>query len=107
MYIDFNAGGKEYKLRLNTRNVVMLERLLKCNPIAIFGSGDTIPPITTMVQILHASLQQYHHGITVEDAYDIFDEWLAEGNTTTDFIALIIEIYKVSGIIKNDSSKNA
>lgn len=102
-YIDFKAGNKEYKLRLSTRSTVNLEKTLGCNPVAIFGSGDTIPTITTMVRILHASLQAYEHGITLDDAYDIFDAWLDEGHVMTDFIAIILEIYKVSGIIKAET----
>ena len=35
MYVDFAAGNKNYKLRLNTRNLVMLEKQLGCNPLAI------------------------------------------------------------------------
>lgn len=99
MYIDFTAGNKDYKLRLNTRSVVVLEKQLGCNPLTIFGDGDTIPTITTMVAILHASLQQYNHGITLNDAYDIFDKWLDDGHATTDFIPVILEIYQASGII--------
>lgn len=104
-YLDFKAGSKEYKLRLNTRNTISLEKQLGCNPLAIFGNGDTIPTITVMVKILHASLQAYHHSITLEDAYDIFDQWLEEGHVMTDFIPLIIEIYKASGIIKDPNNK--
>ena len=105
-YIDFIAGSKEYKLRLNVRNTIALERQLGCNPLAIFGNGDQLPTITVMVQILHASLQQYQHGITLNDAYDIFEEWLADGNTVAEFLPIIIDIYKASGIIKTDSEKN-
>ena len=108
MYVDFHAGDKDYKLRLSTRNVAMLEKQLGCNPLAIFGKGDTIPTVTTMVQILYCSLIQYNHGIDLNDAYDIFDSWLADGNTATDFIYVILEIYKVSGLVKKDSiEKNA
>jgi hypothetical protein len=110
LYIDFSAGGKDYKLRLNTRNTILLEKQLGCNPLSIFGNGETIPTITVMVSILHASLQQYNHGISLNDAYDIFDEWLAEGNSSTDFIPIILEIYKASGIIPKDKEieeKNA
>ena len=99
MYIDFQAGNKEYKLRLNTRAIVTLEKSLGCNPLSIFGAGDTIPTITTMVSILHASLQQYHHGISMDDAYDIFDTYL-EDHAATDFIPVILEIYKNSGLIR-------
>lgn len=106
MYIDFNAGGKAYKLRLNTRNTIQLEKQLGCNPLAIFGDGSTLPTLTAMVNVLHASLQQYNHGITLADTYDIFDEWLEDGNTSTDFIQIIVDIYKASGIIKEDKGKN-
>ena len=104
-YIDFSAGNKDYKLRLNTRNTVMLEKQLDCNPLSIFGNGETIPTITTMVAILHASMQQYNHGIALNDAYDIFDTWLSEGHATTDFIPIILEIYKASGIIPKDKEE--
>ena len=110
-YINFEAGNKSYKLRLNTRNIVLLERQLGCNPLSIFGANnDTIPTITVMVNVLHAAMQQYNHGITLNDAYDIFDNYLADGHSTTDFIPLIIDIYKASGIIPNDGEteeKNA
>jgi len=104
-FINFEAGNRTYKLRLNTRNIVLLEKQLGVNPLNIFGAGDTIPPITTMVQVLHASLQQYEHGITLNDAYDIFDEYLADGHSSVDFIPVIIEIYKASGILPKDSEK--
>lgn len=108
-YIDFSAGNKDYKLRLNTRNIISLEKQLGCNPLSIFGDGSTIPAITTMVQILHASLQQYNHGIDMNDAYDIFDDYLADGNSATDFISVIVDVYKASGLIKESkggSEKN-
>lgn len=108
MYVDFTAGNKDYKLRLNTRNLVALEKQLGCNPLAIFASGDQLPTITAMVAILHASLQQYEHGITLNDAYDIFDAYLEDGNQATDFVPVIVEVYKVSGLIKQgDTEKNA
>lgn len=104
-YIDFEAGRKSYRLRLNTRNIVLLEKQLGCNPLSIFGNGETIPSITTMVAVLHASMQQYNHGITMNDAYDIFDEYLADGHTTVDFLPVIIDIYKASGIIPSNAKE--
>lgn len=105
-FINFEVGNNTYKLRLNTRNIVMLEKQLGCNPLSIFGvAGDTIPTITTMVTILHAALQQYNHGTTLNDAYDLFDEYLADGNAMTDFIPVILEIYKASGIVPKDAKE--
>lgn len=102
-YVDFNAGGKDYKLRLNTRSMINLEKQLGENPISIFGNGDTIPTITTMVTVLHASLQALHHGITLDNAYSIFDDYLADDHIMTDFLAVLVDIYKVSGLIKEQA----
>lgn len=103
MYYDFKAGNNEYKLRLNTRNIIALEKQLGCNPIMIFGAdGESIPTVSAMVVILHASLQAYEHGINLDKAYDIFDEYLADGNTAVDFVKVIMEIYKASGIVPKE-----
>ena len=104
-YINFVAGNKEYKLRLSTRAIVALEKQLGCNPLSIFGDGDTLPTITTMIYALHASLQKLNHGINLNDAYDIFDAYLADGHTMTDFLPVMIEIYKVSGLIGNEGTE--
>lgn len=101
-FINFEVGNEVYKLRLNTRNIIQLEKALGCNPLSIFGDGETIPPVTQMVAILHASLQQYNHGITLNNAYDIFDNYLDDGHSAVDFIPVIIEIYKTSGLIPKD-----
>lgn len=103
LYVDFTANSKQYKLRLNTRNIVSLEKQLGCNPLAIFGDGDTIPTVSSMVAVLHASLQQYQHSITLNDAYDIFDKWIEDGNNSVDFVKIILEIYKVSGLVPNSA----
>lgn len=106
LYIDFEADRKAYKLRLTTREVITLEKRLGCNPLSIFGAGDTIPSVTQMVAILHASLQAYHHGTTYDATLDIFDAWLAEGHAITDFIPTIIEIYRTGGIIAPEKRRN-
>ena len=106
MYFDFEAGNKAYKLRLNTRNTIALEKALGCNPLSIFGDGNTLPTVSQMVNVLWASLQQYEHGISLNDAYDIFDAYL-ENHVLTDFFNVIVEVYKVSGLMpKEVSEKN-
>ena len=107
MYYDFIVDDKKYKLRLNTRNTVLLEKALGCNPLSIFGSGEEIPTVTNMVSVLYSSLQQYQHGITLNDAYDIFDKYLEDGHQIVDFILVILEVYKVSGIINTEDKEDA
>ena len=101
MYTEFTAGNRDYRLRLNTRAIIALEKQLGCNPLSIFGDGETIPTIGTMVAILHAALQQLEHGVSYDKACEIFDEYLEE-NTMTDFLPVIIDLYNVSGLIKTE-----
>ena len=105
LFYDFEAGNKTYKLRLSTRNIVALEKQLGCNPLGIFKDEDALPTVSEMVAVLFNSLQQFNHGISMNDAYDIFDAYLADGHSMTDFIPVILEVYKVSGIIKEDASE--
>lgn len=104
-YVEFTAGNHEYKLRLTTKGIVALEKNIGCNPLAVFGSGDTIPTITTMIYILHNALQSLNHGITLDKTYEIWDAWLADGHNMVDFIPVILEIYQVSGLIKEDAEE--
>lgn len=105
LYYDFEVGNKVYKLRLNTRNTIALEKALGCNPLALFGDGSTLPTVSQMVAVLWASLQTYEHGITLDDAYDIFDDYLASGHLMTDFFSVIVEVYKVSGLMPSEVNK--
>ena len=105
MYVDFSAGCKDYKLRLNTRDCIALEKQIGKSPLAIFD-GETFPTITDMVSVLWASCQQLNHGIGMNEAYDIFDDYLADGHDVMEFYMLILDIYKVSGLMKDKSSKN-
>lgn len=104
-FVNFTAANKDYKLRLNTQNIVTLEKMLGCNPISIFGAdGERIPTITEMVAVLYNSLQQLNHGISLNNAYSIFDDYLADGHTATEFLTVILEVYKASGIISSDEA---
>ena len=113
-YIDFEVGNKTYKLRLNTKNIILMERTLGRNPVMIFGldpENPSIPSITEMVAILHAALQQYNHGISMNDAYDIFDEYMEE-HAATDFISVIMSLFQQCGIMPtneevSEEEKNA
>lgn len=99
MYYDFQVGEKVYNLRLTTRNIIKLEKKIGVNPLAIFGNGDTVPTLTTMLAVFQYALPN----ATESEAYDIFDKWLEEGHTLADFIPVILEVYKISGLIKDEN----
>ena len=107
-YIEFETGKRVYKLRLNTRNTVLLEKLLGGNPLVVFTSylaKDEIPPLETMVNILYASLKAYNEDITIDNTYDVFDEWLDDGHIIAEFINIIVDIYRQAGLIQKEKSE--
>ena len=55
-----------------------------------------------MLVILHASLQAYEHGITLDRVYDMYDRFVEEGNSLMELFPIIIEIFKTSGFFKEE-----
>lgn len=114
LFTNFTIGEKEYKARLTTKALIQLERKLGRNPINVLAevgqNGDIMPKMEPMFDILHASLQAYEHGITLDDVYDMYDAWLEEGKTAVDLITLIVKICQDSGLIPKEEEikgKNA
>lgn len=112
LYHTFTVGGKEYKGRLSAKNCVELEKKLGTNPLNIFmeiAQKGQMPNIETIVVMLHASLQQFNHGMSLDDTYALYDEFVDEGKTLMDLIPILLEIFKVSGLMPEEEKepKNA
>lgn len=109
LYTVFTAGGKDYKLRLNTRAVVDVEKRLNKNMLNIFTTLSTnqLPLTNDLMVLLHASMQQYQHSISLDDVYDIYDKYLEEGNTLSDFYTVIFDLFKTSGLMKEEVEESA
>ena len=69
-YVEFTAGNTNYKLRLNTRGLITLEKDLGYNPIQLFGIGNkpVTPSVEDMLKVFKTALQPYHN-TTEEDSY--------------------------------------
>ena len=105
LFKEFEVEGRTYKLALNTRSIMELEKKIGCNPLDILvkvQSEESLPKVYDMVAIIWASLLKFNHGIKFDDCYDIFDDYLNEGHAITDFLEVMLEIFKVSGLIKED-----
>ena len=48
------------------------------------------------------ALMAEQKGISMNDAFDIFDSYLDDGHAVTDFLNVIVDVFKSSGIIKSD-----
>ncbi len=105
LYTTLTVGGTDYKLRLNTKACVDLEKKLGSNPLNIFtniASKNAMPELGDMITILHASMQPLQHKTTIDDVYNIYDKFVDEGNTLMELVPIILEIFKVSGFFKEE-----
>ena len=107
LFTNFVVGDKEYKCKLNTKSLVNLEKRLGMNPLNIFMNLDenNLPKLEDMLIILHESLQSLEHGISMDDVYDIYDAFVEDGHNMLELMPIIIEIFKVSGLIPKDEEK--
>ena len=108
LYSEITIGGKDLKLRLDAKGCIGLERKLGKSPLTIFtDSTGNIPKLEELIMVLHCSLQKYQQGYTEDKAYELYDEYVEEGNTFTDFIPLVMDIFKVSGFFKENDIEKA
>lgn len=112
LYTTFNVKDKEYKLRLNARACVDLEKKLGTNPINVFmkiAESNELPQMETIITILHATLQPFQHNMSMENTYTLFDDYVEDGHNLMDIVPVLIEVFQESGLIpKNeDEIKNA
>ena len=109
LYAEWEVNGKEYKLRLGARDIVKLEKKLGGNPMDIFMriQNNQLPSLEAVILILQASMTKYHNSMKVDDVYDLYDEYVAEGNTYMDLIPVLLEVFKVSGFFKDEEEGEA
>lgn len=109
LYTELQIGSEVYKLRLNTRASMGLEKALGYNPITLFMDIENgkMPRLTDIVIILHSCLQAYHHGFNMDKTVDLFDEYVADGHSMIDLIPIFIEVFKQSGYISTEANEDS
>lgn len=109
LYYTWNVKENEYKLRLNAKNTVDLEKYLGANPVTILtnmSKNNELPDLDTLLTIISYSMQQFNHGISLNDVYNIYDEYIDDGHNMFELLTVVMEIYKVSGLIPEVDEKN-
>nr|DAL36752.1 MAG TPA_asm: tail assembly chaperone [Caudoviricetes sp.] len=96
------SEGKELRLRLNSQQASKVEEKIGMNLLKVFmpdGDSDfVLPPLKVMLLLTQASLQKYENGYSIEDVYDLFDEYVDNGGDQTTFMTdVLIPLFEVSG----------
>lgn len=102
LYTTITINDEEYKLRLNAKACIDLEKRLGKNPLNIFLNDGNMPLFSDLLAVFHASLQAYHHGIKYEDAADLYDKYSEAGGDIAQFTNIIMEIFKNCGFFPKE-----
>lgn len=107
MYTELIINGETYKLRLNTRASISLEKSMGRNPLIVLmdAADGKLPKLTDIILILQAMLQQYHHGYNVEKTMDLFDKYVEDGNSMIELIPVLLEVFQQSGYISKAATE--
>lgn len=108
-YTEFEVGGKIYKLRLTVKSLMALEKQLGKNPLQVFMEIDegNLPKLTEMVMILQAALASLNHGINVETAAELVEQYIMEGHNMFDLVPVLVGVFQDSGFVSADNGEAA
>lgn len=95
----WEVGGQSYKLKLKTPAIVELETKYKTNLMNIMGTGQGgMPALSVMLDVAHAALKDWQHGITKNEVHSLFEKYVEEGGSQLSFyMSVYMEIFAVSG----------
>ncbi len=97
-FAEWVVKGESMKLKLTTPNVQDMEKKYRKNLISLMGDEDNLPPLTTMLQMIHAAAIPWNHGIRLKDIENRFDSYLEEGGTQLSlYVDVYLQIFMVSG----------
>lgn len=108
LYTTFTVKDTDYKLRLGAKSCVDLEKKLGTNPVNVLvaiAEQNKVPSLSTLLTIIHASMVQYQHGITMDKVYEIYEDYAEEGHNMLELVPVIMEIFKNAGLIPDEDEE--
>lgn len=101
MYKELMVKGKQYNLRLTTKNSIQLEKALGCSVIEWFSKIDdtALPKLEDLMIVLHYMLQSLNHGMTMDKTYELYDDMIEDGYDMYDLFNIFIEVLSLAGYL--------
>ena len=107
-YEVLHVCGSEYHLKITTAYAVKLEEELKTD---LLSGLEKLGQINVLAKYYFAAGVSLNDNIKkIEDVYQLFDDYIADGGTYENLQHLIVEVMLTSGILSQevyDSSKKA
>ena len=96
----WEVGGETYRMKLTTADIQELEQRYKTNLVNIMTTDDDtgLPALSVMLDVAQQAMQKYHHGITRAKVMSLFDAYVEEGGSQSEFFMNVYtDIFRVSG----------
>ena len=91
-FVFWDIGNESLKLKKRYRK----------NLISMLGDEDNIPPLTTMLQVIHAAALPWRHGIKLKNIIELYDKYQEQGGTQINlYIDIYMQIFMVSGFFSD------
>lgn len=102
LFAYWKVADEKYKLKLTPDEIMELERVYKRNLVNLMGDMDHMPSLTTMLQITHAAMKKWHHGVKLQHVKELYDKYITGGGSQLQFyVEVFIKIYAVSGFFSS------
>lgn len=103
-YYKFEIGEREFESRLTTKGIVDLEKKLGTNPLNVLMAveGGQLPQIGVLLVILQVATKEDGKLLKLDQWYDLYDEFVSEGNSIAELLEMIVEIFSISGLLPKD-----
>lgn len=97
-YVMWTVRGTDYKLKLTTAVICRLEEKFKRNLLMVMMDNEGLPPVATMLTVVQAAMQKYHHGYNFVRVQDIYDDYVDEGGSQANMMAdVVMPLLAVAG----------
>ena len=107
IYTSLKVGDKIFNLRITRQSEMALKAKTGKSILKIMESMQDDQDIEPMLTIFLCACKWEKPEMTIEDVYDIWNEFVDEGYAIEELLALTMEIFRVSGYVKKIDSINA
>lgn len=105
-FAKWEAGDTEYNLKLPVSAQMELEKKFRKNLLSLIGDEDNLPPLTTMLQVIHAAAEPWQHGLKLRDIQVAYERYLEKGGNMLELYANVyIPIFTVSGFFSSSMAE--
>lgn len=93
----WTVGGVEHKMKLTTAMITKLENKYRTNVMGLIMTEE-VPPLSVMLTVAQAAIAPWEHGTSIERIYGLYDRWLEEGGSQSEFLfKIMLPTLAVSG----------